>query len=254
MSDEQALEREAVCERHGRFMQRVISVMGREIGSKCPACAEEAERRSAAQEEERRRGEIERARQVSGIPLRFQRATFAGYRATRDDQRRALEICRSYAEGFAEAREAGVCLCLVGNMGTGKSHLASATASQVLAGGYSVLFTTVGRLIREVRSTYRKDARQSEDEVLAGFVKPDLLVLDEVGVQRGTDAERLTLTEIIGMRYESVRPTVLVGNCTRDELAENLGDRVVDRLQEGGGAIIACNWESWRRDGWRATA
>jgi DNA replication protein DnaC len=135
---------------------------------------------------------------------------------------------------------------MVGNPGTGKTHLASAIAMQVMESGRAVHFTTVGRLLRHVKSTYSRGADQTEEQVLQSYLEPDLLVLDEVGVQRGTEAEKFILTEAVGLRYEHMKPMLVMGNCTEVELVDHLGDRLVSRLQEGGGPFIVFDWEDYR--------
>src|SRR5205807_4134266 len=71
--------------------------------------------------------------------------------------------------------------------------------------GYTALFVTVSEAIRAVRRTWRREAQQSEDEVLRCFTQSDLLILDEVGVQYGTEAEQVTLFEIINRDRKSTR-------------------------------------------------
>jgi len=75
----------------------------------------------------------------------------------------------------------------------------------------------------------------------------DLLVLDEVGVQFGTETENLVLFRILNRRYEDMKPTILVSNVEIGKLTEFVGERVIDRLCEGGGGILEFTWESARQ-------
>ena len=47
-------------------------------------------------------------------------------------------------------------------------------------------------------------------------------------------------------RYEQMRPTIVLSNLVRDELSAYLGARVLDRLTEGGGVVVAFDWDSYR--------
>lgn len=76
---------------------------------------------------------------------------------------------------------------------------------------------------------------------------PDLLILDEVGVQFGSDTEKLMLFDILNERYERRHPTILMSNLPRDEVSAYLGERVFDRLREDGGEFISFTWESHRK-------
>ena len=51
--------------------------------------------------------------------------------------------------------------------------------------------------------------------MVAGFIRPDLLILDEVGVQFGSETEKMILFEIINGRYEQLKPTIVISNLAR---------------------------------------
>ncbi|SUC27732.1 DNA replication protein dnaC [Providencia rustigianii] len=138
-------------------------------------------------------------------------------------------------------------LVLCGMPGTGKTHLAVSIAREI-AGGLqeSVFITTAARIIRAFRRTWSGNSEFSELDVLAKYCDPDLLIIDEIGVQYGTDSERNILFEVINDRYESLLPTILVSNLPLNELEEMLGERVVDRLLQGG-TVLTFNWATYRR-------
>lgn len=75
--------------------------------------------------------------------------------------------------------------------------------------------------------------------------------IDEVGVQFGSASELAILQEIVNARYESVLPTILISNLTFEQLKDSIGERIVDRVTNGGHNRLAFNWESFRgKDGW----
>lgn len=78
------------------------------------------------------------------------------------------------------------------------------------------------------------------------FASLDLLIIDEVGVQFGTPAEITILQEIINARYESILPTILISNLTFEQLKESIGERIVDRVTDGGRNCTVFGWESYR--------
>ncbi|EIG27035.1 hypothetical protein HMPREF1054_2009, partial [Haemophilus paraphrohaemolyticus HK411] len=51
----------------------------------------------------------------------------------------------------------------------------------------------------------------------------------------------------INERYEAMKPTILISNLSQQELGAYVGERIVDRMREGGGAMIAFDWESYRK-------
>ncbi|WP_205190260.1 ATP-binding protein, partial [Burkholderia sp. LMG 13014] len=160
---------------------------------------------------------------------------------------RALAFAKSYADGFDAALKTGRSALFIGKPGTGKTHLAVGVGLQIMErDSRSVLFMTVMRAVRRVKDTWGRNSTQSESEAIASLVFPDLLILDEVGVQFGSDAERLILFDVLNERYEKRRPTLLLSNFTRDEVQAFLGERIFDRLREDGGEFIPFDWESHR--------
>ena len=99
-----------------------------------------------------------------------------------------------------------------GGVGAGKTHLAVGIAHRLMEQGRIAVFTSVINAIRRVKDTYRRDSGQSEAQVVAGFIRPDLLILDEVGVQFGSETEKMILFEIINGRYEQLKPTIVISN------------------------------------------
>lgn len=79
------------------------------------------------------------------------------------------------------------------------------------------------------------------------YTDKDLLIIDEVGVQFGSESEKIILFEIINERYEQMKPTILISNLSEDELSRYVGERIIDRMREGKGAVINFDWESYRK-------
>jgi DNA replication protein DnaC len=108
-------------------------------------------------------------------------------------------------------------------------------------------FISAMNAIRAIRESYRSESRLTERESIRRFAAPDLLILDEVGQQRGTDDERVLMTDLVNARYEAVRPMIVISNLNVDGVRSYLGDRAFDRLREGGGRAVQCEWESYRK-------
>lgn len=240
-----------VCEKHGPYRAKQIAMAfgAAPITMQCPKCSEE--RREAdelSKAESERRARVDRVRRLfanSGIPPRFADRTLENYTAEKEGQKRALRIATRYVESFADPASIGMSMVLAGKPGTGKTHIACAVGQALIEQFRSVVFMTVLQAIRSVKETYRKDSEKTESEAIRNLLEPDLLILDEVGAQIGSEHEKMLMFEIINERYQNCRSTILISNLTGDELTEFMGDRVMDRFRENG-AVVAFDWSSHR--------
>lgn len=246
---------DAICPSHGAYVAKVVTHdlgLGKPIThtTGCPACAAEAK---AKQEAEKRAEKARERRQKvaalvnrSCIPPRFASRTFDGYMASDRGQKIALSVCRAYAEKWPDKFQEGGSLVLTGGPGTGKTHLACAIGNAVMESSLaSVLFVPVSAMLRSIKETYRKASERSEQQAINDFCEPDLLILDEVGVQVGSEHEKLLMFEVLNERYQHMLPTILISNLPPDDLEGFLGQRVMDRYRECG-SVIAFNWASHR--------
>lgn len=242
------MEQSAHCETHGEFMQRGIPVFDKIIWGKCPTCVAEQK----AQEEAKERSDaIVKAQALAearlhnaGVPMRFRDRTIEGFIAETADQEKAKEIALEFMANFKEHRKRGTPVVFSGNPGTGKSHLAIAILTEVMKSGTGMYLNALD-LVRMVRDTWRRDSARSESQVLDTLGRLDLLVLDEVGVQYGTEGEQVVLFDVLNRRYRDCMPTIMLTNLKAAEFEEYIGARAFDRLKEGG-IWLRFGWESHR--------
>lgn len=241
-------EKQDTCPDHGEFTSagfKIGSTM-RWIG--CPECSrlhqEAAKAAEAVKAAEHAQRVLEQRLDRSGIPLRYRSKTFQSFIADTDAKEVALAEAMEFASNFDAHLRAGTVIVMSGLPGTGKSHLAIAIAQTIMA-QRTALYTSAIDAVRMIRDTWRRDSPRTETEVLDMLASVHLLVLDEVGVQYGTDAEQVSLFDIIDKRYRDMMPTILLTNQNKAGMKAFLGDRSFDRLREGG-KWITFGWESHR--------
>lgn len=214
-----------ICEEHS--LERETFNLEGHWHTECPECFQ--------------RIRIGQAVKDSNIPKRFVEKTIKSFVASNDKQKAAL----THVQWFVENWKDSTGMLMLGNPGTGKNHLTAGISKEIIKQGGSVVFTEAIKIFRACKQAW-KSKDTTESEVMAEFVSPDLLVIDEIGVQFGSDTEKMLLTEIINDRYNAMKPSILSGNLTLVELKNVVGDRVVDRFRENGRAIIF-GWESYRK-------
>lgn len=240
------------CETHGPFAS-YFTTRNPGVGSKCPTCADEAKKIQDAEdrETERQKAIADRmARRLGSamIPPRFRGKTFEDFVVDDEKQAKVLKVCRDYAENFNKHYNEGRSLLLLGNVGTGKTHLAAAIADQIITQqGCTALYRTVYGILQYVKGSFDRESEYSEADAFAAFIEPNLLIIDEVGATKTTEFEQQTLFNIVNGRYEQQIPTIVISNLMPEELVIALGERCVDRLREGGGIAQVFTWGSVRK-------
>lgn len=251
------LTRTGQCARHGEFTERAIEIAMRPpVGPRtiwlgCPSCAQQAQQRSleeaTALQERQRQHRVERKLGLGGVPARYRGLTFDRFEATTPEQQYALRCTQRFATQLLGAQRRRATLVLSGDTGTGKTMLALAIMQHVQP-AMSALYLKALDLIRSVRGAWRKNAAMSEDDVVRLLAETGLLIIDEVGVQYGTEAEQDVMFDVLDRRYQDLRPTILVTNEDKKNLRIVLGDRSFDRLRQDG-VWVACEWPSYRGAG-----
>jgi len=109
---------------------------------------------------------------------------------------------------------------LLGPPGTGKSHLAQAIGYQAIKAGFTVLFRSIFDVVRDF---LHDEALGGEDKVLNRYLKPDLVIIDDMGLKQLPKRSGEYLFEIIMRRYEN-RSTVMTSNRPLEDWGKLIGD------------------------------
>ncbi|WP_272962307.1 ATP-binding protein [Alcanivorax jadensis] len=249
------------CDKHGEYEAKSAEFMGKRVVTGCPDCAIDsaAQRDREFQQElvdnarQARQRQSERVMRKAGIPERFRSKTFADFQPHGDAMMEVHRLCQVYAERFDDLAQKGTSMIFSGPSGTGKTHLACAIGARVMEDGRVFMFTNAYDLLMAVKDTYDKDSDERESGMIRGFVKPDLLVVDEVDVGLASESDKRIMFAILNGRYEQMRPTIVMSNLPTEgdskKLQDVLGARMFDRLLEGKGKILHFQGRSQRTSG-----
>ncbi|MCH9035170.1 MAG: ATP-binding protein [Planctomycetes bacterium] len=109
---------------------------------------------------------------------------------------------------------------LLGPPGTGKSHLAQAIGYQAIKSGHTVLYRSIFDVVRDF---LHDEALGGEDKVLSRYLKPDLLIIDDMGMKQLPKRSGEYLFEIIMRRYEN-HSTIMTSNRPLEDWGKLIGD------------------------------
>lgn len=123
-----------------------------------------------------------------------------------------LATCRFIKEGKD--------VLLLGPPGVGKSHLVQAIGHQAIKAGYVVLYRSIFDVVRDF---LQDELTGGQDKLMTRYLKPDLLIIDDMGIKQLPKRSGECLFEIILRRYET-RSTVMTSNRPLEDWGKLLGD------------------------------
>ena len=242
------IELTGVCDIHGAWAAQYPRLAGNKP-LLCPECRKSRERSPRHDgSDETGNPNPHRALTEAGVPLRFWDATLDQLTSKTAEEAKAIGLIREYAQTLETAFSDGRSLVLLGELGTGKTHCAAAIGLMAMAAGKSLQFTHALALAEEVKATYgHSSVDRLPKHVTRRYVSTDLLIIDEVGRQRGTFEEQLIIGGIIDERYNLRKPTIVATNLDVYTLSKLISARSVDRLAENNGLFVVFKGTSWRR-------
>ncbi|HTO95935.1 MAG TPA: ATP-binding protein [Myxococcales bacterium] len=181
------------------------------------------------------------------LPPKFLSRTLADYRPYSHSQQRALLRARRFVDEFVPGAAGQRALLFCGPPGNGKTHLLCAILRELAAkkgvrGRYEEFFL----LLSDIRDGFSRDL--SSREWLEPLRQVDVLAIDEIGKGgKNREFEQGVLDEVLSVRYNAGRPTLLATNYPRpgtvewefraegtaaENLEQRLGPRICSRLYE----------------------
>ena len=216
------------CHKCNTRKQTEINMLGQIRRPPC-LCKCMAAKRAAEEEEYKRREFEERVKAMrrAGFPeAKMTEWTFAN-----DDlsNEKITKAAQRYVDKFSELRKSGKGLLLYGKTGTGKTYAACEIANALIDKGYPAIVVNFSRVLNTLQGTFEKQ------EYIDSFGNYQLLVIDDLGIERDTAYAKEQVYQIIDNRYRSGLPMIITTNLTMEKIKnpddiENM--RIYDRILE----------------------
>ncbi len=220
----------------------------------CKCQEQEIQERERQERQRERLQEIENLKVASLIGDRYKNVNFDETEIIENDSFKTAYIrCKRYCENADKVFNEGMGIYLYGDKGTGKTHLTACMANYLMEHRYQVLFTNFMEISKMIRSTFKKDSNQTENDYINRLATIDFLFIDDLGTERVQNGEEdLWLQEkmfdVLNKRYNMKCPTIFTSNYSIKELVKNRGimDKTVDRIAEMSTAILKVEGDSYR--------
>jgi DNA replication protein DnaC len=194
---------------------------------------------------EQDQGRQEQLRKISNLDA-FQDKSFETFQTDISmftyAEQQSLQNALRQATKFAVTTEGW--LLLEGGYGCGKTHLAAAIGNARLKKGETVLFITSPDLLDHLRGAYAPEAETSYDEMFDRVRNADLLILDDLGVEKPSPWAHEKLFQLLNHRYTHNLPTVITTNTDIDKLDQRIRSRLLDTTRTHRCVITAPDFRS----------
>ncbi len=154
-----------------------------------------------------------------GMDRRFENANLADWICPDNFKNKVLDWMKK-KENF---------LVFLGSPGTGKTYFSAAILNYFWEKGEEVCYTTAIHFIQKIQQAIQVD--QNQYYIVQNFAEKDILIIDDIGIGKVSEWYVEMIFEIIDLRYNSLKPTIITSNLNFDQISEVLGARIHSRLK-----------------------
>lgn len=138
-----------------------------------------------------------------------------------------LATAKNYVKNFGRSQEN---LLLIGSTGTGKTHISTAIARELIHKGYDVIYDSTQNVISDFESDRFKSGYGLSEPKSEKYLECRLLIIDDLGTEFTNAFTVSTLYNLLNTRQNKGLPTIISTNLSQKELAAKYEDRIFSRI------------------------
>ncbi len=144
-----------------------------------------------------------------------------------------LKVSREFVEGFGRGSSN---LLLIGTTGTGKTHLSTAIAREIISRGFDVLYDSTQNIVAAFENDRFHSGYGQHEQASDKYLECDLLILDDLGTEFVNQFTVSCLYNLINTRQNRGLSTIISTNLSAEELAGKYEGRIYSR-------IVGCDYK-----------
>lgn len=138
-----------------------------------------------------------------------------------------LAMAKNYVKNFGGKRES---LLLIGPTGTGKTHISTAIAGELIHKGYDVIYDSAQNILSDFEADRFRNSYGREESRSDKYLECTLLIIDDLGTEFSNQFTLSTLYNLLNTRQNRGLATIISTNLSPDELAKKYEDRIYSRI------------------------
>lgn len=152
-----------------------------------------------------------------------------------EQMRLSLSVAKNYCKNFSKSKGN---LLLIGKTGTGKTHVSTAIAREVINLGYDVIYDSVQNIISDFEDDRFRRGYNDDELKTEKYLECDLLIIDDLGTEFTTQVTVSCIYNLLNTRYNKGLATIISTNLSHDELARKYEDRIYSRIVGIGTKVV----------------
>ena len=201
------------------------SLLGRDRHPReCDCQRADREKRETEEADRKHQDSVERLKQQGFTDQAMQSWTFEQDNGNCPQ----MDKAHFYVEHWERMKAENLGYLLWGSVGTGKSFFAGCIANALMEQEISVCMTNFALILNDLAASF-----EGRNEYIARLSRYPLLILDDFGMERGTEYGLEQVYNVIDSRYRSGKPLIVTTNLTLEEMQhpqDTAHARIYDRL------------------------
>ncbi len=147
-----------------------------------------------------------------------------------------LAAAKNYVKHFDKDRGN---LLLIGKTGTGKTHISTAIARELIHKGYDVIYDSAQNIVSDFEADRFRSGYGTYEPKSEKHLECELLIIDDLGTEFASQFTLSTIYNLLNTRQNKRLATIISTNLSPDELAKRYEDRVYSRIIGSGCKVLA---------------